>query len=132
MHLRRALLLFAIVLGLTAVAATIAPPGREAERDERAASPPAPPQRLKEFRFRYPPAESPPAFPLAVGRHVILRVDSDRPGEVELVGLGLVQSVDRRDPAVFDLLLERPGRFDAVLTPVRGRRARVGRLVVTD
>jgi hypothetical protein len=44
-----------------------------------------------------------------VGDQLQLRVRSERPATVELVGLGLTEDVDPLAPARFDLLLERPG-----------------------
>lgn len=58
-----------------------------------------------------------------------LRVTARRPGTIELVGLGADEDVDPLAPALFDVLLDRPGRF-----PVRelesGRR--VGLILVSD
>jgi hypothetical protein len=61
---------------------------------------------------------------------VVFRVAVPAPGEVDLDKLGLVDSATPRTPATFDLLLERPGSYEATFRPVGGRSQPAGTLVV--
>ena len=138
MHLRRALLLMAVVLlGVAAVEALVGVPSTRVPREPRttqvAPPPPVPPTPTASasVTFRYRPGRKPPVRRLRAGTHVTLQVASTRAGEVLLRGLGLVQPVEPGTPASFDVLLTAPGRYDAVLDPVVGRPVRVGHLVVS-
>jgi hypothetical protein len=132
-HFRRVVLLVAIVLGVSAIVASVAPEPRKSGDD--AASPaPSPPRdepgRPKRVTFRAG-AKRPPAVRARLGQQVVLEVRVPRPGQVGIEGLGLLQQAEPRTPAVFDVLASRPGRFDAVFAPVEdGEPARVGTLVV--
>lgn len=134
---RRILLVFAIVLLLTAAAASIMPvPEETAPEDSRPPEPEAvePPPELGpdngatevEFSAR----GKPHAEPVELGTHAVVTVEAPKPGEIELAGLGRIAPVERRTPATFDLFTDRPGRFRVVYTPVRGPEQRVGTLVV--
>ena len=137
---RRALLLFALVLGVSAIVATVLQPeprnnvtrGRPAEgrgtstRPEPSGRPAPPPRRLS----------------LVVGEKVTrlsvesrtalsLVVSVPRPGQVELTGLGLVASAEPLTPAQFEVSPLRPGRYAVVFTPAGAEEPRrVGALVV--
>jgi hypothetical protein len=130
-HLRRALLLFALVLGLTALAASIAP---APHRDE-APLPPAPaPSRAAaadaSITFRAPTAKRrPPRRRVALGSHLTVAVAATRPGQADIPRLGLTASVTASAPAQFDLLVPDAGRYDVLFTPTDGAPARVGTLV---
>jgi hypothetical protein len=131
MQLRRALLLFAIVLGLGAIAASIAAPPR---RTRESASPPAgeAPQARREPRrgrtatvnVEFDLAGAPRTLSVEAGRHVIVTVAAAAPGQASLEGLGLVSPVEPDSPARFDLFPQRPGRYRAVVTPAAGGPAR--------
>jgi hypothetical protein len=131
-HLRRALLLFAIVLGLAALATTISRPPRERTRD------PAPPPRSMP---RAPSASPGPATPeparlrlrvtgkrqerrLRAGRPATLTVSSREPGQVEIPSLGLDGAVEPLTPARFDVLVARRGRHELRFTPAGSAESR--------
>ncbi|MBA2765328.1 MAG: hypothetical protein H0U42_11685 [Thermoleophilaceae bacterium] len=75
----------------------------------------------------------PKPTPLESERRVIVTVSSPEPGEVTLEGLGRVEPVDARTPAVFDLLTDRTGEFEVRFDPAgEGGPRGVGTLVVSD
>jgi hypothetical protein len=61
------------------------------------------------------------------GDQLALTVRSPIPGQVEIPAFGLLEDVAPRAPARFDLLLERPGRFEVRLA---GRGRLIGAIVV--
>lgn len=131
MHLRRALLLFAIVLGLAAVAASLSRPGA----DDREPAPPAsaPPQATGE-----PPvtvvfqAGRDQTRRLEVGRPAAVQVAVDEPGQVEIPPLDLAAPAEPVTPARFDVLASEVRRYPITFTPAAGDEARpAGTLVVT-
>jgi hypothetical protein len=70
---------------------------------------------------------------LAPGTHVVLKVESPRPGEIAIPALGQSRSVTPRAPVSFDLLLRRKGRFEVTFSaPARRRGRPVGTLVVAE
>ncbi len=70
------------------------------------------------------------------GTHVILRVRAtESTGEVALRERGVsgvVRPAEPGTPAVFDLLLEQPQRFDVLFTPTNGETQKVATIVVDD
>ena len=137
MHLRRALLLFAIVLGLTALAAAATRPLDE-RRDRRPQNPPAAAPSAGPVREARPAARArfhaggrPRSHRIEARRRALVTVRADAPGQVELVGLGLIATAEPLTPARFEVLTARTGRFDVLYTPageLAGRR--LGVLVV--
>jgi hypothetical protein len=142
-HLRRALLLFAIVLGLAAIAASVSRPREEqgergtttstfppsTERDEPpSASPsPAPEFELAELTFD---AERDQTRRLAPGPATV-SVEVDQPGQVQIEDLGVSAAGDSLTPAIFDLFVSDPGRHEITFTPAAGNESRpAGTLVV--
>ena len=132
MELRRAILLFAIVLGLAAIVTSFS---RPAQRDDEGASDPAAiqPGPARAGPRRTPPrpvllsfsaTERPRTRRLASGQPATVRVETRRPGEVELPGLGLAGATDRLTPARFDVLETRPGRYPVRFTPAGDGQAR--------
>lgn len=134
--MRRALLLFAIVLGLAAVAASLAPPpdaGREGERQR-------PSPRAEPSRPDAPAAEAAVAFDagarrparrrVAVGEHVTVTVGVRAAGQVEIRDLGLLQFAAPGTPATFDVVATRPGRYEVTFAGTNGAARRVGVLEV--
>jgi hypothetical protein len=126
-HVRRALLLFAIVLGLAAIAASVSrTPEESGERAERPAEPPATAPTLS------PGAAAPSAVELEfdaareqrrrldTGQPATVVVEVDEPGLVELPNLGLSAPGDPLTPARFDVLVSDPGRFAITFTPANG------------
>ena len=143
MHVRRALLLFAIVLGLAAVAASLSRPG-----DEQRASAP------EQATTSTPEADTAPraeprdvadsagtvelnaaedeAVRIDAGHSTTLEVAVVEPGQVTIPDLGLTAVADPLTPARFDLLVSSPGRYPIEFTPTEGDETRsAGTLVVT-
>ena len=131
MQVRRALIAFVLVFAGVTVIASIAGP-----RDED--DPPEP--SLPEVRrsplegltvaFRHPVEEAPPVRNVRGGTRVVVRVQAAIAGDVEIPGLGLSTPVAPGTPAVFDILAERPGRYDVVLRSIAGERTQLGSLAV--
>jgi hypothetical protein len=131
-HLRRALLLLALVFGLAAVVASLSAPPEPA--GENAAAPPLRAPRpapspgaggaydgrgavgldLDARRRRAAPVRR----ELPVGTHVVASVLVDAPGEASIEGLGLVAFAEPRAPARFDLLLDAPESYDVRFDPL--------------
>jgi hypothetical protein len=130
-HLRRALLLFALVLGLTALAASIAPAPRRDEDTVRPAPTPAGPAPAQvSISFHAAVAKrAPPARRVDPGAHLTVAVAAARPGQAEIPRLGLTATVTRSAPAQFDLLAPDDGRSDVLFRPTTGQPRRVGTLV---
>jgi hypothetical protein len=144
-HLRRALLLFAIVLALAAVAASISRP-----RDE--GSPPAvPPRSAPETAPGRAPTVSPtPAPPssadaqvvfqswrnqtrrLEAGEPATMLVEVEEPGQVDVPDLGLSDAAEPVTPASFDVYTSEPGRYPVLFFPASGDEEHAaGTLVIT-
>jgi hypothetical protein len=136
-HLRRALLLFAIVLGLAAIAASLSRSGDD-DRERPPASPPSgqptvspgtagqPPERL---RFD---AERDQTRRVEVGRAATVEVAVDEPGQVEIPTLGLAAPAEPVTPARFDVLASEVRRYAITFTPADTEESRpAGTLAVT-
>lgn len=119
MHLRRALLLFAIVIGLAAVAASVSRPGGDSGDSEQAVPPPRPqgeptvsPGTAGEppvtLRFN---AEREQIRRVEMGQAATLLVSVDEPGQVEIPLLGRVAAAEPVTPARFDILVSEAGRY---------------------
>lgn len=139
MHLRRALLLFAIVLGFSALAASLAPPppdepdqGTETEASPPAVPPPPgddppPPASGSPTELRYVTGTGEPERRrVEAGEHVVVTVAVQDPGQVAIPGLGLLQVAEPGVPARFDVLASRAGRYEITFEPVDGQPERVG------
>ena len=136
MHIRRALLLFAIVLGTAALVASLSrpPENRTAtEQNEEPGPPSATPA----------PVDSPPraiSFDAASrdrrrveqGRAATVEIAVDEPGSVEVPDLGLTANADEHTPARFEIFPTRAGAYAVLFVPADGDRSRpAGTLVVT-
>lgn len=135
MHLRRALLLFAIVLGLAAIVTTISqPPKRKATSSSpRGAAPaPAPVTGLAgPRRIRLAAGGRPSRVRLGDGRAATVTVAVPGAGQVDIRGLGLTDTAERNSPASFDVLAPGAGSYEVDYTPAGGARPdRVGTIVV--
>jgi hypothetical protein len=144
-HLRRALLLFAIVLGTAALAASLSRPAEDRREPERATE-----RATEPARDPGPPTASPaptagPPEPLSfdaardqsrrlrAGTAATVEVAVAEPGNVEIPDLGLSASADPLTPARFEVLPARPGDYEIVFTPASGEADEAaGRLVVTS
>ena len=139
MHIRRALLLFAIVLGMAALAASLsrAPEQRTSTqpREQRAPStvtakplPPVHPPMVVSFDALTDQERRVPVDSAAT-----IEVSVDEPGSVELPDLELTASADQHTPARFDLFPTRTGSYKILFTPARGDESRpAGTLEVTE
>jgi hypothetical protein len=135
-HLRRAILLFALVLGLTALAAGVSP-SRDAQTTAVPTGPsPAPAgagARPREVTFDASRAAGRPAVRRAsVGDHLLVAVSSREGGLVTIPRLGRTATVTPITPARFDLLAPAAGRYDVLLAASGADEARrVGTLVTS-
>ena len=136
MHIRRALLLFVIVLGMAALLASVSqPPEKRAAQEPRDEPAPA--------TATPAPAANPPkpvsfdaladeSRRLSAGRAATLEIAVDEPGTVEIPGLGLSASADPVTPARFEVFPTRPGQHEILFTPAQGDESRpAGTLVVS-
>jgi hypothetical protein len=129
-HLRRALLLFAIVLGLAAIAASLSRPNET----DREASPPSPPAAgqptVSPGTAGQPPAtfrldaERDQTRRLEVGRAATLEVAVDEPGQVEIPLLGLAAPATPLTAARFDVLPSEVRRYPIEFTAATGDESR--------
>ena len=128
MELRRALLVFAILLGVAAIVTSLSRPER-AQRDDGSAWPDADPSanpgplgdRPAPITFS---AAEPKTRLLQAGRPATVTIKVPAPGQVELVGLGLNAAAAPLTPARFEVLERRPGRYGLRFTPAEGGEAR--------
>jgi hypothetical protein len=140
-HLRRALLLFAIVLAMAALAASLSRPAQERSEGERAADPVAEPGPATAEPAPSAAPEEPLTFDavmdesrrLRAGRAATLEVLVAEPGSVAIPALGLDAPADPLTPARFEVLPARPGDYEILFTPAAGDAGEpAGRLVVTS
>ncbi len=142
MELRRALLLFAIVLGLAAIAASVSRPPAGDETDTAAESPP---RERSTPTARPSPGPGPPADiafeadlqpetrTVPTGRAATVTITAYEPGQVEIERLGLTAPVEPNGPARFDLLAGSPDRYAVTFTPVdTGERRKIGVIEVEE
>jgi hypothetical protein len=140
-HLRRALLLFAIVLGLAAVAASVsrtdrtrpAPSPPSADTTAQAAGPgtdttaPDPGSTV----LRFDQAGRREVRKLTVGQAATVVVKVAQAGQIELQTLGGIRPAEPATPASFDVFADRPGAFPVIFHPgAGGPTKRVGTLRV--
>jgi hypothetical protein len=140
-HLRRALLLFAIVLGLAAVAASVPrprggsdqvgtpPPTTEVDRPPTAS--PAPDGSLPALELTFL-ADDPRAQRIRAGQAATVYVEVDEPGQVAIADLGMSAAAEPLTPARFDVLTPTTGRHPITFTPAAEEdvELRAGTLVV--
>ena len=133
MQLRRGLIAFALVFAAVAIGVSIsAPPAEEEARGPSLPVPRSTAPTAVSLAFRHPVEDAPPVRAVRRGSHVLIRVQAQVPGDVELRGLGLVAPVTPGTPAVFDVLASRTGRYEVSLLSVAGERTRLGQLEVND
>jgi hypothetical protein len=140
-HIRRALLLFAIVLGLAAIAASVSRTSDESpERADDAVAPPATDR-----------GQTPTVAPgdattgvvvlvfdtareqtrhVEVGQPATLLMEVDEPAQVEIPDLGLSGVGDPLTPARFEVLANEPGRHQIELTPAASDEPQAGGTLV--
>jgi hypothetical protein len=127
-HLRRALLLFAIVLGLAAVAASVSRP-RDSEQPpatttEKGASPTVEPGHAEPQGEAGPgsvdvsfDALHPEAQRIQAGQAATVVVEVPDAGQVSIEGLGMTAAAELVTPARFDVLASNPGRYPITFMP---------------
>ena len=136
MQIRRVLLLFALVLGLSALVASIAPAPEDGDEEPPATVAPPPPAAAPEpiappLKVSVKDVDAPvPTRRVRVGSGFTLQVSVPEPGDVILEGLR--QSADSLTPARFDLVAQRPGRHPVVFQPIQGDRRVVAHLAFED
>jgi hypothetical protein len=144
MHLRRALLLFAIVLGMAALVASLS---RPIDDPREQSTTPAPSETGPETATPKPGAGETAALPktvsfrgaenqskrLRAGEAATVEVAVSEPGSVAIPDMGLTAPADPVTPARFDVLATRPGRYPLLFTPAGDDTAEAaGSLVVTS
>jgi hypothetical protein len=137
-HLRRALLLFAIVLGLAAIVASVSRTERGPQSDSPRPRPAARAPTESSLRasravlVRFRVGEGRKDRRLAVGRPATVSVAAPRAGLVSIPGLGLSRTAEPGTPARFEVFETRPERLRVVFSPAgTERQERVGTLVLT-
>ena len=135
-QIRRVLLLFGLVLGLSALVASIAPAPEEADE------PPEPAPTVGAPAVRPADRAAPvtlsasgrdaPTRRVTVGSSFSLEVPVRKPGDVVIDDLGLRASADPRAPARFDLLARPAGRYAVGFAPVRGEPRTIGWLAFVE
>jgi hypothetical protein len=135
-HLRRAILLFALVLGLTALAAAVSPSRDDGGRGgpggsaALAPAPPAAPPRQIVLDARRAPGRGAPVLRAKENEHVIVMVRASQGGLATIPRLGRTASVSSAAAARFDLLAPAAGRYDVAFQPAGSREPRrIGTLV---
>jgi hypothetical protein len=127
-HLRRALLLFAIVLGLAAVAASVSRP-RDSDTPATTSTQPEP--TVEPGNAPPPPpgeagpgtvdvtfvADSPRAHRIGVGQAATVVVEVPEAGQVSIEDLGMTDAADPTTPASFDVLTANAGRYAITFAP---------------
>ena len=131
MHIRRALLLFAIVLGLAAIAASVS---RSPEKSGESESQPAVPSEAEQPPS--PSVSSGDAAPVSGVRELVFEADRDQtrrldagqpatvlvevdePGLVEISDLGLNAPAEPLTPARFEIPASDPDRLEITFTAV--------------
>jgi hypothetical protein len=137
-HVRRALLLFALVLGLAAIATSVS---RPTDQDDGSGPPPA--SETEQTPTVSPGSAADPvaeltfeagrdrARRLEAGRAATVLVEVDEPGEVDIAGLGLNQPATPLTPARFDVLASDGARHPISFTPAdEDEPETVGTLVI--
>ena len=130
------MLLFALVLGLTALAAAVSPSTRDEDSGRPVPSSPAPAVPVDEVLprpvvFEVRSAAKPQVLRARAGEHVMVVVRSAAGGLVTIPQLGRTATVSPAAPARFDLLAPEPGRYDVLFTLSGGgvEQRRVGTLI---
>jgi hypothetical protein len=140
-HLRRALLLFAIVLGLAAVAASVSRPREDSdspggvqetvtEAEQPPTASPGAPAAVELTLF----AAEPEPQRIRAGQAATLFVEVGEPGQVVIPDLGMTAAAEPLTPARFDVLTNQTGRHPIEFEPAGAddARVRVGTLVVVE
>jgi hypothetical protein len=127
------MLLFAIVLGLAAMAAALTRPPEQRRTAPSIAPPPALAHRESKpaAQVHFDTALRAHTRTIQAGRRTVVTVDVATAGQVELAGLGLTAAAEPLTPARFELLAVKAGRYEVLYTPageLASRRAGVLRV----
>jgi hypothetical protein len=145
-HIRRALLLFAIVLGLAAIAASVSRTPDESDESESQPAVPSeaedapspslspgnatPVAGVRELVFE---ADRDQTRQLDAGQPAIMLVEVEEPGLVEIADLGQSAPAQPLTPARFEILTSKPDRLEITFTSVDDDlRGPAGTLVVRE
>jgi len=141
-ELRRALLLFAIVLGLAAIAASVTRPPASEKAGTAAEEPPSDsstptagpspgPGAAEEIAFE---ADlQPETMTLPPGEAATVTVTAYEPGQVKIERLGLTATAGPSAPARFDVLTGSPERYGVIFAPVEtGEQRKIGVIEVAE
>ncbi len=128
-ELRRALLLFAIVLGLAAIATSFSRPADEKEPEPPRTQQITPglstkPATERKGTISFSAAGKPQTRRLRAGRAAVVTVEVARPGQVQLVGLGVNTAAEPRTPARFDVFESQAGSYDVRFMPATSAETR--------
>jgi hypothetical protein len=123
-ELRRALLLFAVVLAVAAIVSSIAnPPERGGDDPPATDAGPAPTASAPDARrpltrtVGFPATAKPRTRTLEAGQPATVRVEVETPGQVEIPSLGLTAPAEPLTPAVFEVLVSVAGEHPIVVQP---------------
>ena len=144
-HLRRALLLFAIVLGLAAIAASVSRP-RDTDRPNPLQESPSTTEAERPPTAAPGPEGGPAAIELTfaagerqtqrirAGQAATVLVEVEEAGQIEIADLGVSAPAEPRTPARFDVFTRATGRHEITFTPAGAEDvpSTVGTLVVAD
>jgi hypothetical protein len=133
-------MLFAIVLGMAAFAASLSRPLEQRKSDQAPREPrePGPPKASPQPAPELPStitfdATANESNRVPAGDAATLEVSVDEAGTVEIPDLGLSATADAVTPARFDVLATKPGRYDLTFTPAADQQGEpAGKLVVTS
>jgi hypothetical protein len=130
------MLLFAIVLGLAALATSVSRPLEERRTPgaPTTEAPPPPPRRqLEPARLSFDTSRPRRRLRLETGRPAVVLVRAETAGLVELTGLGLSATADPLTPARFEVLASQPIGVRVLFTPAGAGDSQVaGTLLVTS
>jgi hypothetical protein len=127
-HFRRAILLFALVLGLAALAAAVSP-SRDTSGPALAPAPPSPGADRVPRNLVFG-AGGKRVRRAREGEHVVVSVASEAGGVASIPRLGRTADISPTAAAQFDLLAPPPGRYDVMITASTATEPRrVGTLV---
>jgi Tfp pilus assembly protein PilV len=123
-HLRRALLLFAIVLGLAAVAASVSRP-RDSDSPPTTSTEQTQTTKPSELQGEAAPGSADVTFAvdhartqhIEAGQAATVVVEVPEAGQVSIDSLGMTSTAEPTTPARFDVLTSAAGRYPITFSP---------------
>jgi len=137
MQPRRVILLIAVILAVTAIAAALAPAPHTtqgpstAPPSRTATAPPPAPATPPTITFAVPAAKHPPVRTVRAGEHVVVEVAAATAGQASIPALGLSGSAEPGTPAMFDVIVP-AGRAAITFEPTLGSPETIGTLAGTS